>query len=165
MTPFPPSVAHFELAFSPNIRLVSKVRRFVMGFYEEVLEGVGEALAEKIALATHELLENVIKYSSRQETRLMIEVTTQDGGDRAIVIRTWNHATELQIAGLRKVFEAFDASEDKQAYYQELMKRPAERADSGGMGLGRIIAEADMSLTLKVEDTLVCIEARTFVKK
>jgi hypothetical protein len=163
VSPPSPVAADFELRFSPSVRLVSKVRRFVMGFYEEVLGDLGPEVAHKIALATHELLENVKKYSSAPSSRLAIEVRTEPSGAREVAIRTWNQATADQMAALREIFSGIDAAQDRQSWYRQLMLQPSKSADSGGLGLGRIMAEADMSVHCSFEENTVCIEARYLI--
>ena len=49
---------YFHLVFRPNIKLVSTVRRFTGEFYRRVL--VDQELASRLALATHEMLENAM---------------------------------------------------------------------------------------------------------
>jgi hypothetical protein len=54
-----------------------------------------------------------------------------------------------------------EASRDPLAYYQVLMRRTAKQAEGSGLGLGRVLAEADMALTYQFEDGMLAIEATT----
>jgi anti-sigma regulatory factor (Ser/Thr protein kinase) len=64
--------ASFELNFRPNVALVSVVRRFVTEFYQRFLSDADGT--SRVALATHELLENAVRYSKDGETTIRIEV-------------------------------------------------------------------------------------------
>src|SRR5437660_1066565 len=62
----------FELTLRPNLELVATVRLFVESFYHRTLSD--EELSGRLAIATHELLENAVKYSVDGETSLRIEI-------------------------------------------------------------------------------------------
>src|SRR5215217_7663315 len=62
--------ARFELAFSPNMRLIAVVRRFVSEFYNQVLSD--PETTSRLTLASHELLENAVKYSFDGNTCIQI---------------------------------------------------------------------------------------------
>src|SRR6476659_8158273 len=87
-----------DLSFSPNIGLVSMVRQFASDFYTEQL-GPGDAVS-RIALATHEILENAVKYSLDGMTRVRIEY--RPGAPGTVQIRTWNRPRPEHLEVLRK---------------------------------------------------------------
>jgi anti-sigma regulatory factor (Ser/Thr protein kinase) len=89
----------FELTFSPDITLISVVRRFVSTFYGHVLED--KDASSRITVATHELLENACKYSCDGETTLRIEVVDTGAGVR---IRTSNRTTPERLADIAAHF-------------------------------------------------------------
>src|SRR5262245_10089429 len=92
--------AYFELRFRPNIELVSVVRRFVTDFYERFLsdpEGTS-----RVALATHEMLENAVKYSKDGETRIRIDVE-RDLGRIKIGLR--NRAEPHHAKAIREILD------------------------------------------------------------
>jgi anti-sigma regulatory factor (Ser/Thr protein kinase) len=146
-----------ELRFKSDVTLVSVVRRFVSAFYERVLGGDAP---ERIALATHELLENAVMYSADNETGLRIEVD-HDKPSPEICVRAWNRTTPEHRAVLAGRFERFTRATDPFDVYQELMLVAATRTDGSGLGLARVRAEADMSLAFELQDDQVCIIART----
>ena len=143
---------YFHLVFRPNIKLVSTVRRFTNEFYRRVL--VDQGLAERLALATHELLENAVAYSSDGETSMRIEVE----GD-VLVIRTWNRTTPERLAAVKKLIDGIIAASDPEQFYQDLLATAAKRTDGSGLGLARVRSEAEMGLEYEVENDQLCIRA------
>jgi hypothetical protein len=154
-------VAYFELNFKPNVALVSVVRRFVSDFYARFL-GDPDGTS-RVALATHELLENAVKYSVDGETTIRIEVdeVTQP---RTVRITLRNRAEAANIAAIRDILDGVTRSGDASAFYQELIARKAKRREGSGLGLARVCAEGEMTLRYHIEDDTAVIEASTAVR-
>jgi hypothetical protein len=150
--------AYFELAFSPCLSLVSVVRRFVSEFYAEVL--VDADMTSRLALATHELLENSSRYSSDGQTSVRIQVKRQDAST-LISIVTKNRASEAHLAALRRALDELNAASDPRAHYQTLMRRTAKLPDVSGLGLGRVRVESEMQLRYDIEGDCVLLRAET----
>lgn len=147
----------FHLVFRPNIKLVSTVRRFTEEFYRRVL--ANQDLSQRLALATHELLENAVAYSSDSETAIRIEIE-----DDVLTVQTWNRSTPERIAGMRTLLDALAAADDPKEFYQDLMNKSLEREDGSGLGLARVRSEAEMLLTHEIDnEDRVCIRARTTI--
>ena len=147
--------ASFELMFNPSADLITVVRQFVENFYLRVL---GDAdLSSRVALTTHELLENAAKYSTDGEVRLFVQIDTARG---LALVRTINRAEPEQIERLRADFQEIAAAPDVNEYYAKMLRRSAERrSGSGGIGLARIWAETDMAMRLVVHEDEVEIHA------
>jgi anti-sigma regulatory factor (Ser/Thr protein kinase) len=148
--------AHFELSFSPNVALVSTVRRFVSEFYVQLLLD-GEATSQ-LAVATHELLDNAVQYSSDGNTSIRIGMTLH-GRTVTIDICTRNRATAENIAAARKSLDALLEAKDAGAHFQKLMRETATRSDGSGLGLARVQTEADMRLSYDVTDDVFQLRA------
>jgi anti-sigma regulatory factor (Ser/Thr protein kinase) len=141
--------AHFELSFSPNVALVSTVRRFVSEFYVQLL--LDSEATSQLAVATHELLDNAVQYSCDGNTSIRIGMTVQ-GSSVRIDICTKNRATPENIAAARRSLDELTKAEDAGAHFQKLMRETATRPDGSGLGLARVRTEADMELSYDVTD-------------
>lgn len=139
-------LGYCELRFRPDAKLVSVIRRFVTEFYEETL--LDRDGMDRVALATHELLENAVKYSSDGEATLRIEVVSV--GSRAVVsIRTHNRTTPENARALRALLDELDSSGDPFEAYQEVMRRSLLQGAGSRLGLARLRAEADVRVVLE----------------
>jgi hypothetical protein len=146
----------FDLDFRPSSQLITIVRQFVVSFFETTM---GDAdTASRLAVVTHELLENAVKYSKEGAAKLSVGV---DDARRTVDVRVYNRATQPQIAKLRAHFAEIHAAKDAQGHYVSLLHRSARvKVGSGGLGLARIWAEGDMTLRLSVAGDRVQIHAR-----
>src|SRR6188474_1597550 len=102
-----------ELSFEKRPELVSIVRRFVSDFYDRTL--ADPDATSRVALATHELLENAVKYSRDGRAKVRIEVSGR--GERVRVrIRTRNRANPADAEHIRRTIEEM-TSMDANVYY------------------------------------------------
>jgi hypothetical protein len=155
--------AYMELNFRPNVQLVSVVRRFVSEFYERVL-GDAEGVA-RVALATHELLENAVKYSVDGATTVSIECTIHHNEPVPVTVRLKNRAEQRHIDALREILAGVEEAPDPFTFYQTMIARTARRRDGSGLGLARICAEADMRLRCRVDGDLLALEGTTVIRE
>ena len=145
---------YFHLVFRPNIRLASTVRRFTNELYQRVL--ANQELAARVALATHEVLENAIAYAADDEAEIVIDFD----GD-VVNVRTWNRAAPERIDAIKNGIDEVMTAPDPDAYYQQQMLVTANRTDGSGLGLARIRNEAEMNLSYEIDQDRVCIRAAT----
>ena len=150
-----PSTPSFELVFRPSVALITIVRRFVSEFYSRVIDDAD--VAGRLALATHELLENAAKYTTGGETYLHVDLDRASG---AVTVRTRNRTDPARIEVLVRSFDALSRASDPSAHYNSMLRRSALQAHGSGLGLARIRCEGEMSLDLVVTDDLVEINAR-----
>jgi hypothetical protein len=150
--------AYVELKFSPSAELITTVRRFVSNFYQRLLKN-GEA-SSRLALATHELLENAVKFSMDGESTIRIGVLREERA-HLVTIRTCNRATREDIATLQHLVEETNGVEDHFQHYQTVMRRSTKERDRSRLGLARICAEAQMSLACQIVGEEVYVVAST----
>jgi hypothetical protein len=136
------------------------VRRFVSEFYQRTLSDPDGT--SRVALATHELLENAVKYSKDGDTTIRIEVSAA-GTPRTVTIQLRNRAEANHIAAIREIVDGMASSPDASEYYQKLIASKARTRDGSGLGLARICAEGEMTVTYKLDGDMVLIEAITHV--
>ncbi len=149
--------ALFELRFAPSVALVSIVRRFVSEFYDELL---GDADAShRLAMATHEMLENAVHYSSDRKSELVVSLHRKHR-EFVVTIRTKNRASGERLVKVRHALDEVVNANDPAALYNQLVRRAAKRTDGGsGLGLGRIRAEGDLALSYEIEGDTVVVTA------
>jgi hypothetical protein len=152
--------AYFELSFSPTATLVGTVRRFVGDFYARILDDA--EVTSRLAVATHELLENAVRYSNDGTTTIRVGVK-RSGDDMRIRIETRNRAAASNVEILRGVLEEITRAEDADQLYQAMMRRSAKRVDGSGLGLGRVCAESGMALTYRIDEDMVYLQASAHV--
>jgi len=160
----------FELQFRPSASLIQIIRRFVSDFYEGMLEDPDAV--SRVALATHELLENAVKYSADGATALSITLEPAPDASRGepsaegseLAIRLSNRAGEEHIEALRELFEEMEHYPDPFDHYQAVLERGARRKSGSGLGIARVRAEGEMSMSYRIEGDGVCIVARTRVQ-
>lgn len=144
--------AYCELSFSPNASLVPTVRRFVGEFYLKVLGD--EDVTSRLVVATHELLENAVRYASDEQSSIRIRVKSE-GGRTHVQIDTRNRTRNPNRSELMALIDEMKKSPSRDGFYQALLRRNAKRTEGSGLGLGRIHAESEMNLTCELEGDIV----------
>ncbi len=139
---------YVELKFSPSPDLIPIVRRFVSAFYERVLNHADAA--SRLALTTHELLENTVKFSLDGISSVHLGVTPL-GDVTLVTIRPITRCGERDRENVARIVEEMKQSTDMGDYYQQVMRKNARRRDGSGLGLARIAAEAEMTLECEIE--------------
>jgi hypothetical protein len=163
MTTSPNAEAHCELSFSPNVALIATVRRFVAEFYNKVLHD--RDVTSRLVVATHELLENAVRYSVDGQSTIRIGVQRVHESV-SVTIETRNKTAVENVASLTGLLDEMKASTDRGAFYQVLMKRSSKRTDGSGLGLGRIHGESELDLACEIDGTTVTLRASaTFPSK
>lgn len=153
------TVPCFTLSFLPNAALVSTVRQFVANFYKRWLP---PDLTSQVELATHELLDNAVNYSSGGETEVQIEIA--GAGGKTVCVRTRNTAGPEHLEVLRAAFAEIDAATEPDVYYQRVLWRSVKRTEGSGLGLARIHAETTLAMELDIVEDQVSISACVIAK-
>ncbi len=150
----------FDMTFAPNLRIVSVVRRFVLSLYERLLE-CGDTSAQ-MALVTHELLENAVKYNTDDSTFLRVSMTSGREASRVVMtIRTRNRAKRDDIVSAERLICRVRDTEDPVMLYHELIAASVSASVGSGLGLARIRAETDMRIDLTIDGDQIEVVAET----
>lgn len=151
----------FDMCFAPTTRIVSVVRRFVLSLYERILED--SEVSAQLALATHELLENAVKYNIDDETLLRVSVVPQSESlsDMTVTIRTRNRATPENLRSAQRIITRVKEAQDPFLFYQELMMNSVMMPEGSGLGLARIRAETELMIDFVIEGDTIEIVAQT----
>ena len=150
---------HVELHLEPRWPFISCVRKFVAGLF--VIGLADKERAEQISMATSELLENAVKYSSEEDQSLKLTIS-RTGPE--VTVQVKNPAEPQQINVLRREFALISAGEPEAVY----LKRMEEAARSGGqsrLGLIRIRYEGGAQLSLEVAERAVTIRATFLIEE
>lgn len=147
-----PATGRFELQAGLKADMITMVRQFIESLYARLL---GEEIAYRIGLAAHELMDNAVRCASRGNVKVRVEVT-----DEVVIVHTENRAKKGDIANLERMIDEMRDHTDPLAYYAELMSRTATSKHVSGLGLARIWAEADMTLSYETHADLVSICAQ-----
>jgi hypothetical protein len=150
-----PRTHSLRLDFYPCAPQIPLLRRFVCDFFGKL--PIDPELVSRVAMSTHEMIENAMKYSIDGTARLEIDIAGD--GEQAVSIRTINRASLGDIEALERQFAEMHEYEDSWDFYKLAMVRTAERVGGSGLGLARLRAEGDMTLDLTVRGDRVEIRA------
>ncbi|MFO0735661.1 MAG: ATP-binding protein [Labilithrix sp.] len=134
---------YLELCFRPTIATINEARRLVAALYAPLVSDAD--VAQRVALTTHELLENALKYSIDGATVLRIELS-HEKGPRTVTVETRNATSPDRRALLADAFAEMGRFGDSAEFFQFAMKRTRSIRHGSGLGLARIWAEAEMDL-------------------
>lgn len=145
-----------EVDVVPDNSGINVARHVVDDLSRRVLND--QDLGWRLAMATHELLDNARKYGTGETAALSLFITREGTGYVANVqVRT--QSTVEQIAVLRGALEAVQGAEDAWSFYLQAMQRTAARDEGSGLGLARIRAEGEMTLSATFDDGFVSVSA------
>lgn len=151
--------SYFELRFAPTPRVINTVRRFVQEFFENVLGG-GDDCA-RVALATHELLENSVRHAPSGDISLRVTVYAL-AQSSLVTILTRNVAAPDQVMKVREILAQLSGSRAAETY-ANMMNESSMTPIGSGLGLARTRVEAEMDLLCDEEGGQLHVRAQTFV--
>lgn len=155
--PSPVTSTALEVSLRPRIEHVWAVRQLVETHCGPILGD--PSLLDRLSVTAHELLENAAKYGADGLSSLQIQVTGSPVTHLRVAVR--NPIDHQQVPALRRYFEEMTQAGDPFAFYQARMARAAKIKSGSGLGLARISFEAEMSLSLDVDERHVSLIAAT----
>lgn len=153
-----PKRSAFELKFTANVELLTVARRCIIEFFGQLLSNQ-EAVAP-LVIVTHELLENAVKFTSRDEPVFRAEVL-RDVGIARVVLETRNFADDAHATALFRNIGEIDAATNAFAHYQALIRKSIKTKTAFGLGIARLRAETQTRISASMSEgrVLVRVEA------
>jgi two-component sensor histidine kinase len=153
-----PARSAFELKFSANHQLLTVARRCIIEFFGQLLSD--EEAVAPLVIVTHELLENAVKFTSRDEPVFRAEVARSANGAR-VTLETRNFASDAHATALFRGLGEIDAATSTFAHYQALIRKSIKSKTSLGLGIARLRAETSARLSASMSEgrVLVRVEA------
>jgi len=145
--------AYVDITFGPRWKYIAVTRNYVQSFIAIGL--AGQSKADKIAMAVSELLENAVKYSAGEETRIRLEVRPDR---KKIIVAVSNRTAPEREEDLRKIYARVNEGDPLQTFI-EMMREATLRSDGKSqLGLARIRHEVGADIGLEIsEDHLVTV--------
>jgi hypothetical protein len=150
------------LSFEPLAEQIASLRNAVSDLCSPHVADADEL--SRVLLAAHELLENIVKYSSGGMAEFHFALERASGALRAR-LRTKNRAEPERLSDTRTRLDALAAARDPVAHYDEMIRESAGRRDGSGLGLARILAESEMNLDYQIEHGVLIITAEVAVSE
>jgi hypothetical protein len=154
MRPPPAPALSVSFRFDPSAEHVGSVSRFV-----KELSGKYIADADAISrleLAAYELMENIVKYTSRGQGQFHFELAQSETGYK-VTLGTENHASSEHRSDLTKRVDALSNASDPLEHYDSAIAESARRPFGSGLGLVRIRAEGEMQVEHRIDGELVVV--------
>jgi len=145
-----------EMSLQALPERVWAIRKFVEAYYEVVLDDPD--LLDRMAMATHELMENAAKYANGDRSQLSIAYEP-DREPPCLEIAVTNRVSPENVRPLADLVDRLSRTDDVQQLYIDMIRESAKRNEGSGLGLIRIRAEGDMTLQLEAKDDHICIRA------
>jgi hypothetical protein len=115
--------------------------------------------AGRLRLVAHELLENIVKYSSEAPCEFRFEVRRRGASALWAVVETRNVPLPENRADADSCLTALCAARDPHEHYDSVIADSARRPAGSGLGLARIHAETEYRLNHRFEGQALVIAA------
>lgn len=110
-------------------------------------------------LAAYELIENLVKYASGEQVGVRIEVESTPRGPE-LVLETQNQAVPERLRDVSARLTAAENAADPIVHFDELVQESLESPGESRLGLGRLRAEGELTLSHRVEHDTLFVEVR-----
>jgi len=153
------SLASLEVSFgaAPPQGMVTPLCQSLLELCRPVFQD--EDAAARLRLTAHELLENIVKYSSEAECELRFELRHNGAGALEALIQTRNIPLARNRADAEARLAALTAAVDPLEHYDSIIADSAGRPAGSGLGLARIHAETEYRLRHRFEGDALFIVA------
>ncbi len=152
------SLLSLTLSFQPLAQQIGSLRSALSELCRPYLTDPDQL--SRVLLAAHELLENIVKYSTGSVAEFHVALEACDARIQ-VRLRTKNRAHPDRLDDACQRLDALGAAPDPVAHYDELIRSSAGRRDVSGLGLARIPAESEMRLQYAVEKGWLVLTAES----
>jgi hypothetical protein len=146
-----------RVEFAPSSGCLGSIVQIVTDFCRNVVDDQETHFA--FQLAAYELVENLVKYASSERVAVRIEVeSTPRGPD--IVLVTENQATLERLTDVDARLLAAESADDPIVHFDRLVQESLASPGESRLGLGRLRAEGDLTVSHRVTDETLQVEVR-----
>lgn len=158
-----PSFARLDLLIPGSPEVIRSTRELVESLCARLTGDL--ELGARAALATHELLENIMKYGHEGGGGSLAVVLALEPEETAVAISTSNRACRRDLERVESLILGITGTTSPEAHYERLLSSAVESDEGSGLGLARICAEADMELSASIDADRVTITAHLIRKR
>ena len=138
----------------PHVDHVDRVARFVTEICRTYISDA-DALS-RLQLAAYELMENVVKYTSKGDGEFQLQIDAGEGTCR-VVLQTQNMADNTHRLDLETRMTRLSSADDPLSHYDSEIAASAQRPFGSGLGLVRIRAEGEMVMDFSIDGDKVVV--------
>jgi hypothetical protein len=149
----------FHLEVSMRADHLTAVRRFVADLTQSVVHDA--ELASRLAMSTHELLENAVKYSADPRRLVTLQLCAE--ADQCVQVTVLNVSNAALAASLHEWINRINESADPIASYHQMLTRSMDEDSGSGLGLARIRAEGNMELSCTLRGDMLAVRAQAAI--
>ena len=150
------TLVSLTLCFRPLAEQIGSLRNLLSDLCKPHLTDADQL--SRVLLAAHELLENVVKYSSDGVAEFHFTLESRSSA-LLVRLRTKNRTHPDRMADACRRLDALAAARDPVLHYDELIQASAGQRDVSGLGLARIPAESEMRLRYATEQDWLILTA------
>lgn len=144
-----------DLAFDREWGNITLVKTFFENFIISKMKKSEEV--HKVGITVSELLENAVKYSSKNGVRIVIQNVKING---TVKIRVYNYANEYHIKKLKTRLKEMHTMDSLDFYLYRMRESVKDKKASPGLGLARVYHEAQAEISAKYYDDEKVVEVK-----
>lgn len=144
-------ILNLNLSFGSDWKRISIIRSFITEMLSLEVRDLNDA--KSISMATSELMENALKYSTIKGAVIAIKKDIDNG---LVTLAMSNITTEGQLEAFKEIFEILHSDTPKEVYKQ-MMIRSFNQSERCQLGLARIQYECRSKLSYHVDNDLTPI--------
>jgi hypothetical protein len=159
----PPRRLRFiKVEFAPTCGCLGSLVALVTDFCRNVIDDPDVVFAFR--MAAFELTENVVKYCVGDRATLAISVDNAPDGPE-LVLTTENKACKERLQDVNERLLAGEAAQDPVAHFDMLVRDTLNSPNESRLGLGRLRAEAFLTVSHRLSESTISISVRRRILK